>query len=101
MGACLVDGAAEPPGEGPHGAQAVARLRDQLPDRRCAAPDSRVRCTFTRDKRVALAGDEQCSLREPTIRITDLGYGALEGKLDVGTRRACAVGVGLLDAVPD
>jgi CxxC motif-containing protein (DUF1111 family) len=40
-------------------------------------------------------------LREPTIRITDLGYGALEGKLDVGTRRACAVGVGLLDAVPD
>lgn len=93
------------PGEGPHGApKPLPDYGDQLQTAgvpRLIAPEGQVHVRW-RDKQIALAGDEVVSLREPIIRITDLGYGALgEGVLTSARVAPALVGVGLLDAVPD
>jgi hypothetical protein len=93
------------PGEGPHGApKPLPDYGDQLQTAgvpRLIPPEGQVHVRW-RDKQIALAGDEVVSLREPTIRITDLGYGALgEGVLTSARVAPALVGVGLLDAVPD
>ena len=54
-----------------------------------------------RERKVRLSGGESVSLRVPSYKITDLGYGALHPQTQISPRVAPPmIGLGLLEAIP-
>jgi CxxC motif-containing protein (DUF1111 family) len=93
------------PGAGPHGGPrphpnyGVQLQSAGVP--RLIAPEAQVYLEW-RERRVTLDDGESVTLREPQLRIAELGYGALGEEVHFSLRVAPAlVGGGLLDAVSD
>ena len=93
------------PGDGPHGGpNPLPDYGDQLQSigvPRLIPAEGQVRLRW-RETEIALADGEAVKLREPEIRISDLGYGPLGDGVMTSARVAPPlIGAGLLDAIPE
>lgn len=65
------------------------------------APEGQIQITYT-EKIITLKGGETVSLRQPTVKIVDLGYGPLHPNTQMSARIAPPmIGLGLLEAIPE
>jgi CxxC motif-containing protein (DUF1111 family) len=92
------------PGVGPHGGpNPEPTYGDQLNNSAVqrVRPEGKVVVTY-RTVRGHFADGDAYSLRSPSYRLTDLGYGPLDAQVMIGPRIAPQlIGVGLIEAIPE